>query len=106
MRTLRFFAHHRPWRAGLVAFGLALATLAGVQQVQAGPANTATIQFGNPNAPDADQNCVTGPPAPEPCASAFHKLIPGSVAISAPGEVTFDLNGFHHVAVYNPSVRP
>jgi plastocyanin len=76
--------------------------------VSAAPPNTATVQFGNPNAPGADQNCFqgSGTMPPEACANAFHKLIPGAVAISVGGTVDFVRNGFHQVAVYAPGKRP
>ena len=104
MRTARSVTPRGSWRAGLAVFGLVVAALSGVDRVQAGPATTATVQFGNPNAPGEEQNCITRPA--EPCASAFHKLIPGSVAISAPGTVDFQLNGRHQVAVYYPGKDP
>lgn len=70
--------------------------------------SVATVQFGNSNAPGLDQNCFQGSATapPEPCGNAFHKLIPGSVAIADEGTVNFQRNGFHQVLVFKPGTKP
>jgi len=95
------------WRASLVSL-TALGVVMAPTVAFATPPNTATVQFGNPNAPSTDQNCNRGSATvpPDPCANAFHKLIPGAVAINAGGSVDFVRNGFHQVAVYGPGKRP
>jgi plastocyanin len=97
MRTLQIMTRRGPWLAWLAAFGLALAALSGVQQVQAGPANTATVKFGNPNSSSGNSN-------------AANKMIPGSVVVTLSGSdeatVNFERVGFHQVAIYNPGVKP
>jgi plastocyanin len=68
----------------------------------AGPPDTATMVFGRP---DVGSGCNF------PCEddASFHavdKIQPGSVAISAGGSVTFDMEGFHQVAIYEPGIAP
>jgi uncharacterized cupredoxin-like copper-binding protein len=95
-----------PLRAALVVVGaIGLLTIPTV--VGASPLNSATVQFGNPNAPGAAQNCDRGPAPPaESCANAFHKIIPGAVAIRSGETVDFVRNGFHQVAIYAPGKMP
>jgi plastocyanin len=96
-----------PLRAALVVLA-AMGLLTIPAAVSAAPSNAATVQFGNPNAPGAAQNCERGNATtpPEPCANAFHKMIPGAVAIGAGDTVDFVRNGFHQVAIYAPGKRP
>ena len=96
----------RPILAAVLAVGAGAAALALPGVGSAAPGSNPTVQFGNPNAPDADQGCVTGPPAPEQCANAFHKLIPGSTTIGADETVTFDYIGRHQAVVYRPGKGP
>jgi len=104
MKRIIAFATRPHVLVGLIAaVGFALAA-AGPAIALAAPSNTATVQFGNPNAPGADENCIQNPA--EPCANAFHKLIPGAVTIDGPGTVTFQRVGFHQVAVYKPGTSP
>lgn len=67
----------------------------------AAPPASATMVFGNP---DHGSGCNF------PCAddASFHsvdRVIPGAVAISANGTVTFDMWGFHQVAIYAAGTR-
>ena len=96
-----------PLRAALVVLAV-VGLLTIPAGVFAAPLNNATVQFGNPNAPGAAQGCFTGSATrpPDPCANAFHKLIPGAVTISTGDTVTFDRNGFHQVTIYAPGKRP
>jgi hypothetical protein len=88
------------WSAAalLVAAALALPTV-----VLAGPDSTATVRFGNP---------TVGSPFPPPefehdsSSNARDNLIPRTSVISAGGNVTFDVAGFHQVAIYEPGVTP
>jgi hypothetical protein len=97
-------------RIGFVSIALAaLATIPAQVLAQ----STATVQFGNPSTAGRPGNpgnspCVTGGAGiiPDQCANAFHKMIPGSVNISAPGTVNFQYDGRHHVAVYSPGKGP
>lgn len=100
---------------GLLLAGLTVGTAASLvvgypagEVAAQGPGATATVQFGNPNAPGADQNCNRGGQGvpPEQCANAFHKLIPGAVVIAAGGTVNFIRNNFHQVAVCAPGKQP
>jgi plastocyanin len=96
-----------PLRAALVV--LAVIGLLGVPAAVSGaPLNNATVSFGNPNAPGAAQGCNIGAPGvpPDPCANAFHKLIPGAVTIQRGDSVTFNRVGFHQIAIYKPGVNP
>ena len=68
----------------------------------AGPPDTATMVFGRP---DLGSGCNF------PCEddASFHavdKVQPGTVAISVGGTVTFDMEGFHQVAIYEPGIAP
>jgi plastocyanin len=68
----------------------------------AGPPDSATMDFGNP---DHGSGCNF------PCEddASFHsvdQIVPGSVSISVGGTVTFDVEGFHQVAIYGPGVTP
>ena len=96
-----------PLRAALVVLAV-MGLLTIPAGVIAAPLNSATVQFGNPNAPGAAQGCERGSATvlPDPCANAFHKLIPGSVVISTGDTVDFIRNGFHQVAIYAPGKRP
>jgi hypothetical protein len=40
------------------------------------------------------------------CENAFHKLIPGAVAIRRGESVTFNRVGFHQIAIYPPGTSP
>jgi plastocyanin len=62
----------------------------------AAPPSSATVAFGSP---DHGSGCNF------PCVddASFHsvdQVVPGAVAISAGGTVTFDVEGFHQVAIY------
>jgi plastocyanin len=78
--------------------GLALATA-----VAALPDSSGTVRFGNPNA---------GSPFPPPVfdhdssSNARDNLIPRTSVISAGGNVTFVVAGFHQVAVYRAGTQP
>jgi len=88
----------------LAVFTAGLATLVSIPSIAlADLSSSATVQFGNPNAPSTEQNCTQ---REESCGNAFHKMIPGTVSIDGPGTVTFQLNGRHQVAVYNPGTNP
>lgn len=68
----------------------------------AGPSDTANVGFGR----DLGSGC--NPPECFDDAS-FHaddRVVPGAVAISSGGEVTFDVAGFHQIAIYGPGVKP
>jgi plastocyanin len=79
--------------AGLVVVALLVALPV---VVLAAPPAWATMQFGSPN---------HGSGCNFPCEddASFHsvdQVAPGAVAISAGGTVTFDVQGFHQVAIY------
>ena len=81
---------------------LVIATLILPLAASAGPPDSATMKFGRP---DLGSGCSF------PCDddASFHavdKVAPGSVAISAGGSVTFEMNGFHQVAIYEPGIKP
>ena len=57
----------------------------------AGPPDSATMVFGRPDLGDGQ---------------ARNKIEPGAVAISAGGTVTFVMDGFHQVAIYEPGIKP
>ena len=68
----------------------------------AGPPDSATVMFGRPT---LGSGCVF------PCLddASFHAvdaIQPGAVAISDGGSVTFDVQGFHQVAIYGPGITP
>ena len=71
--------------------------------VAAGPDGSATVRFGNPDA---------GSPFPPPVfnhdssSNARDNLIPRTSVISAGGNITFTVAGFHQVAVYGPGTQP
>jgi hypothetical protein len=71
--------------------------------VEAGPPSTATVRFGKPN---------TGSPFQPPefnhdrSFNAVDSIVPNNVVISGPGSVTFDVEGFHQVAVYAVGTTP
>jgi hypothetical protein len=72
--------------------------------VAAGPDEGATVQFGNPDA---------GSPYPPPAfeghdssSNARDNLIPRTSVISAGGNVTFNVVGFHQPAVYEAGTTP
>jgi plastocyanin len=69
--------------------------------VLAAPPASATMRFGSPN---------HGSGCNFPCVddASFHsvdQVVPGAVAISAGGTVTFDVEGFHQVAIYAAGTR-
>ena len=71
---------------------VALVLLLAVPSVSiAGPPDSATMVFGRPDLGDSQ---------------ARNKIEPGAVAISAGGTVTFVMDGFHQVAIYQPGVNP
>lgn len=75
---------------------VALALLLAVPSIGlAGPPDSATMVFGRSDLGNdhADRQ-------------AQNKIVPGSVAISAGGAVTFVMDGFHQVAVYEPGINP
>lgn len=90
-------------RRGLtVLAGMLLLVVASSFPVAAGPPDSAVMEFGR----DLGSGC--NPPECFDDAS-FHaddKIVPGAVAISAGGEVTFNINGFHQVAIYEPGTKP
>ena len=68
----------------------------------AGPPDSATMFYGSP---EHGSGCLF------PCVddASFHsvdQILPGAVAISAGGTVTFDVEGFHQVAIYEPGTTP
>ena len=74
---------------------LAVSLLAPVVSFAA-PPSSATMQYGSPN---------HGSGCNFPCQddASFHsvdRIIPGAVAISTGGSVTFHVDGFHQVAIY------
>jgi plastocyanin len=82
---------------------VALALIMAIPSVGlAGPLDSATMVFGRP---DLGSGCNF------PCEddASFHavdKVQPGTVAISVGGTVTFDIVGFHQVAIYEPGIAP
>ena len=91
----------RRWALGgvllVAAVGLVLPAV-----VAAGPDPSATVQFGNADA-------GTGIPPPvghDSSANATFNLIPRNAVISAGGNVTFEVEGHHQVAVYNAGTTP
>lgn len=72
--------------------------------VGAGPPDTATMQFGRP---DLGTGCNPGLGCTDD--ASFHavdRIVPGAVAISAGGEVTFNVDGFHQVTIYEAGTKP
>ncbi len=71
--------------------------------VAAGPDGSATVRFGNPDAGSPYQ-----PPVffHDSSSNATDNLIPRTSVISAGGNVTFDVAGFHQVAVYRAGTQP
>jgi len=66
----------------------------------AGPDSTATVSFGTLD---------TGSPFPRGHDSSFNvgeNLVPRTVVISEGGSVTFEIDGFHQVAVYKAGTTP
>jgi hypothetical protein len=87
------------WIAGIVL--LAAVALAVPTIVAAGPGSSATTTFGNLQA--------GSPFPPAEHDSSFNgedNIIPRTVVISAGGNVTFDVDGFHQAAVYTPGTSP
>ena len=82
--------------AGLFAVALGLTVPA---VVGAGPDSSATVRFGNPTVGSPFQ-----PPLFDHDSSfkAADTLIPHTSVISAGGNVTFDIAGFHQAMVYEP----
>jgi len=82
----------------VVAIGLILPAVVGAE-----PDSTATVRFGNPSA---------GSPFPPPAfdhdssSNARDNLIPRTSVISAGGNVTFVVAGFHQVMIYEPGTAP
>ena len=87
---------HKRWALGgllvVAAVGLIVPAV-----VAAGPDDSAEVRFGNPDAGSPYQ-----PPAffHDSSSNATDNLIPRTSVISAGGNVTFDIAGFHQVAVY------
>ena len=50
---------------------------------------TAAVHFGDPNEPPIAGN------------AANHNLIPNEVCVAKDGTVTYTVNGFHQIAIYN-----
>jgi plastocyanin len=71
--------------------------------VAAGPDGSATVRFGNPDAGSPYQ-----PPIffHDSSSNATDNLIPRTSVISAGGNVTFTVAGFHQVAVYSAGTQP
>jgi hypothetical protein len=71
--------------------------------VVAGPDGSATVRFGNPDAGSPYQ-----PPVffHDSSSNATDNLIPRMSVISTGGNVTFDVAGFHQVAVYRAGTQP
>ena len=71
--------------------------------VAAGPDGSGTVRFGNPDAGSPYQ-----PPAffHDSSSNATDNLIPRTSVISAGGNVTFSVAGFHQVAVYKAGTEP
>lgn len=71
--------------------------------VVAGPDDSATVRFGNPDAGSPYQ-----PPVffHDSSSNATDNLIPRTSVISAGGNVTFTVAGFHQVAVYKAGTQP
>jgi hypothetical protein len=91
------FSRRHALFATLVAV-LALALPAGSA---AAPPQTATLRFGNPD--------VGSPFSPvsghDRSSNAKDNLVPRTVVISQGGQVTFDIQGFHQVAIYQAGTR-
>jgi hypothetical protein len=93
---------HKRWALGsmlvVAAVGLIVPAV-----VTAGPDGSATVRFGNPDAGSPYQ-----PPVffHDSSSNATDNLIPRTSVISAGGKVTFDIAGFHQVAVYNAGTQP
>lgn len=83
----------------LVMSALALALVGWPIDSFAGPPENATVQFGQEVV-----NC--GKPPGEPCYHGDHRMVPGTVVISAGGTVHFDLAPFHRIAIYEPGKGP
>lgn len=92
----------RSWGFGVVLLAVA-AVLIVPAVVAADPDSSATVRFGNPDA---------GSPFPPPAfehdssSNARDNLIPRTSVISAGGNVTFDVAGFHQPAVYEAGTAP
>jgi plastocyanin len=71
--------------------------------VAAGPDDSATVRFGNPDVGSPYQ-----PPVffHDSSPNATDNLIPRTSVITTGGAVTFDIAGFHQVAVYNAGTQP
>ena len=71
--------------------------------VAAGPDGSGGVRFGNPDAGSPYQ-----PPAffHDSSSNATDNLIPRTSVISAGGNVTFSIAGFHQVAVYRAGTQP
>jgi plastocyanin len=92
----------RRWAFGALLVALAVG-LALPAVVAAGPDASATVRFGNPTVGSPFQ-----PPAffHDSSSNATDNLIPGTSVISAGGNVTFVVAGFHQVAVYRAGTQP
>lgn len=69
--------------------------------VLATPDGTATVRFGNPTAGSFVPGVVENGSF-----NAQDNLIPRTSVITAGGEVTFDIAGFHQPMIYEPGTRP
>jgi plastocyanin len=92
----------RRWALGtllvVAAVGLSVPAV-----VAAGPDDSATVRFGNPDAGSPYQ-----PPEffHDSSPNATDNLIPRTSVITGGGTVTFDIAGFHQVAVYSAGTQP
>ena len=91
------------WWALIAMLVVALAALVVPAVVVADPDSSATVRFGNPD---------VGSPYPPPIfehdssSNARDNLIPRTSVISAGGNVTFDVAGFHQPAIYEAGTTP
>lgn len=91
------------WWALIAMLVVAMAALVVPAVVVADPDSTATVRFGNPD---------VGSPYPPPIfehdssSNARDNLIPRTSVISAGGNVTFDVAGFHQPAIYEAGTTP
>lgn len=91
------------WWALIAMLVVAMAALVVPAVVVADPDSTATVRFGNPD---------VGSPYPPPTfehdssSNARDNLTPRTSVISAGGNVTFDVAGFHQPAIYEAGTTP
>jgi plastocyanin len=93
---------HKRWALGSLLVVAAVGVIAPAV-VAAGPDESAGVRFGNPDAGSPYQ-----PPVffHDSSSNATDNLIPRTVAISAGGNVTFTVAGFHQVAIYRAGTQP